>query len=808
MATSSNGSIGEVVSDLPAASTSSPVIEDASSRSTDLPAPKSQQQPLFSNPFMAPFLPQTAQLHPFSEIHLRGRGVHMTDPATIPLQSQGGSDEIAIGEAICTRLMLAAHGQEQNALSEGDKKSRATSLNSELNDAFGMGPTIHSQQSTSSSSLLSSFTVDPEKVASSIALLDVQSSVSEHKIDSAVPLTILSETTSPQPLPENKSEHRSSTSPPSQGTVQQMCPVSNMTEVVETVRQEMESTSLPEEHPVIEWAAQDEAQAKAVEEPEIVEQEDQKAATVAKKAAPSSHNHMQHDQRTSELIKKQINEIEREISRRIQNKNVKKMDEAELAQLLSDHGFGNFVGFANTPLLADQSAIPYRPSASSTSEDISESTKASLNQLRSSFSPPPHHLEGEPTGSGGGPLTMPQTTPPPPPPPHQHYFAGGATNGGVPSPFGQLYHPTQHHQVQQMPAVASPFYGAALQQHLPQHQQFYQQQHPSRFGGMVNNNGAGQPSSTPPIMSNISAEMAAALLQQLQQQNPGLIQNLVEQQHQMQYNNSGGAAAQNTPGPAMIPAPPLPINNVSRKTNGAQQQQPPNNLNRKLSAGSTTSSTTSKSTVRSVGNARGTLDENGWFDISKRHGKTSNGAGEDKENGTDPVWVMRDSYLKRLQREEQRDKELISSEKEEGDEEKSARHANAGDQEEEDGKVSVAGVLPTTKKSSTNKKEVMVHEPAVLIEGVLFRARYLGSTQLVCDGRPTNCRTSRMAQAQEAVARVKAPDGEIQPSTEIDLFISTEKIMRISETDVRQDILMDHSLRSISYIADIGDLVV
>lgn len=47
----------------------------------------------------------------------------------------------------------------------------------------------------------------------------------------------------------------------------------------------------------------------------------------------------------------------------------------------------------------------------------------------------------------------------------------------------------------------------------------------------------------------------------------------------------------------------------------------------------------------------------------------------------------------------------------------------------------------------------MVHEPAVLIEGVLFRARYLGSTQLVCDGRPT--KTSRMVQAQEAVARVK-----------------------------------------------------
>ena len=54
---------------------------------------------------------------------------------------------------------------------------------------------------------------------------------------------------------------------------------------------------------------------------------------------------------------------------------------------------------------------------------------------------------------------------------------------------------------------------------------------------------------------------------------------------------------------------------------------------------------------------------------------------------------------------------------------------------------------------------VMVHEPAVLIEGVLFRARYLGSTQLVCEGRPS--KTTRMMQAQEAVARIKASRARI-----------------------------------------------
>lgn len=45
------------------------------------------------------------------------------------------------------------------------------------------------------------------------------------------------------------------------------------------------------------------------------------------------------------------------------------------------------------------------------------------------------------------------------------------------------------------------------------------------------------------------------------------------------------------------------------------------------------------------------------------------------------------------------------------------------------------------------------HDPKVLIEGVLFRARYLGSTQLICEGQPT--KATRMMQAEEAVSRIK-----------------------------------------------------
>merc|ERR1719445_1560301 len=112
------------------------------------------------------------------------------------------------------------------------------------------------------------------------------------------------------------------------------------------------------------------------------------------------------------------------------------------------------------------------------------------------------------------------------------------------------------------------------------------------------------------------------------------------------------------------------------------------------------------------------------------------------------------------------------------------------------------GYYDTAKNESSKKKPSKTKE--VLIEGVLFRARYLGSTQLVCEGQPT--KATRMMQAEEAVSRIKAPEGETQPSTEVDLFISTEKIM-VLNTDLKE-IMMDHSLRSISYIADIGDLLV
>ncbi|KAK0087812.1 hypothetical protein PV325_013996 [Microctonus aethiopoides] len=88
----------------------------------------------------------------------------------------------------------------------------------------------------------------------------------------------------------------------------------------------------------------------------------------------------------------------------------------------------------------------------------------------------------------------------------------------------------------------------------------------------------------------------------------------------------------------------------------------------------------------------------------------------------------------------------------------------------------------------------------------VFRLHFLGSVEVEEEGGRKRRKRLKKHMVEEAVTKIKAPDGETQPSTEVDLFISTEKIM-VLNTDLKE-IMMDHALRTISYIADIGDLVV
>uniref|UniRef100_A0AAV2MQI3 PID domain-containing protein n=1 Tax=Knipowitschia caucasica TaxID=637954 RepID=A0AAV2MQI3_KNICA len=75
-------------------------------------------------------------------------------------------------------------------------------------------------------------------------------------------------------------------------------------------------------------------------------------------------------------------------------------------------------------------------------------------------------------------------------------------------------------------------------------------------------------------------------------------------------------------------------------------------------------------------------------------------------------------------------------------------------------------------------------DPEDLIDGIIFAANYLGSTQLLSDKTPS--KNVRMMQAQEAVSRIKAAQKQAQNKkkapedeasmTEVDLFISTQRI--------------------------------
>ncbi|XP_036898434.1 amyloid-beta A4 precursor protein-binding family A member 3 [Sturnira hondurensis] len=124
-------------------------------------------------------------------------------------------------------------------------------------------------------------------------------------------------------------------------------------------------------------------------------------------------------------------------------------------------------------------------------------------------------------------------------------------------------------------------------------------------------------------------------------------------------------------------------------------------------------------------------------------------------------------------------------------------------------------IAPEERPASAQSPKTVASYPALqevsgpcdhedLRDGVIFGAKYLGSTQLVSERNPPP--STRMAQAQEAVDRIKAPDGETQPMTEVDLFISTKRI-KVLMVD-SQEAMMDHALQTISYIADIGSVLV
>lgn len=171
----------------------------------------------------------------------------------------------------------------------------------------------------------------------------------------------------------------------------------------------------------------------------------------------------------------------------------------------------------------------------------------------------------------------------------------------------------------------------------------------------------------------------------------------------------------------------------------------------------------------------------------------------------EPIWVMRQDISPTGDGEDQRPLEGDSP----SPDSSSPRGAESSMQHRQD--VCGTAETPTNKESRKSLASFPTYvevpgpcDPEDLIDGIIFAANYLGSTQLLSDKTPS--KNVRMMQAQEAVSRIKAPEGESQPMTEVDLFISTQRI-KVLNADT-QETMMDHPLRTISYIADIGNIVV
>eukprot|EP00794_Sanderia_malayensis_P009773 gene9774-10772_t len=90
--------------------------------------------------------------------------------------------------------------------------------------------------------------------------------------------------------------------------------------------------------------------------------------------------------------------------------------------------------------------------------------------------------------------------------------------------------------------------------------------------------------------------------------------------------------------------------------------------------------------------------------------------------------------------------------------------------------------------------------------GVRYKMKYLGTTQVLTQHPVT--KETRMHQAQEAYCRIKVADGEVQPCTQTEMIISLQRLKVVNCEGKREDIMMDHALRTVCFICDIGNIMV
>jgi len=96
-----------------------------------------------------------------------------------------------------------------------------------------------------------------------------------------------------------------------------------------------------------------------------------------------------------------------------------------------------------------------------------------------------------------------------------------------------------------------------------------------------------------------------------------------------------------------------------------------------------------------------------------------------------------------------------------------------------------------------------------LTDGTRYRMKYLGSSQITTQHPVT--KETRMQQAQDAYSRIKGADGDdsdAEPSTEVDMLISLERIKILNRETKFEDVMMDHALRTVCFICDMGNILV
>uniref|UniRef100_A0AC35FVS4 Uncharacterized protein n=1 Tax=Panagrolaimus sp. PS1159 TaxID=55785 RepID=A0AC35FVS4_9BILA len=324
------------------------------------------------------------------------------------------------------------------------------------------------------------------------------------------------------------------------------------------------------------------------------------------------------DARADELFRKQMNEIEQEINRRIQNRNVRKM--------------GHLIREPSPPPSA-----PKNPTLNQLRSSFSP-PDTKLNQLRSSFSPPDTK---SPSILSPDPFPLQQRQQQSNPLPAYPFSFGNVQMAQPPSdaplaPFmpSSTTYSVQHELQPRHTAPIGYIPGLDPPPHLPAPP--LDLPPPSLS---LNNNGTTLPSALP-NPSTITPEMAAMLLKQIQESNPQLLSSLFANQIQ----NSEKKAANEVP---RIPAPPS-VSSIPRR-NGTNSFHSSNG----------TPSTSTNINENGINGGENNSQQPTTASTASGSGATgTTGQENNKENSQEPIWVMRDSYLKRLQREEQRNKEL------------------------------------------------------------------------------------------------------------------------------------------------------